>query len=544
MRLPTRSNESLRAFADVFSNPRVRNIQIAGAAATLGTWAYAVALPVYAYHAGGARAVGLLFFARFALAAIAAPWLGVLADRWSRRQLMLSADLVRLAIFTAMTAIAATGGSSWAVFALAISSTIVSGAYGPAQSALMPSLVESPDELTAANLVGNTVSSMGMFAGPALGGVLLALSGPSSVFAVNGATFLWSALWVVKVPRDKRPTGAGRSNALRELSEGLRTVARHRALRVIVGLTAAQTVVAGAFEVLLVVLGLRLLHGGNAAVGWLNTATGVGSIAGAVIVASVARRKRLAGGLGLGAFLWGLPIAATALWLNLGAALVLVALVGAGGVLVDVAGITLVQRSAENDLLGRVFGVLQSLSLAGLALGSVVAPSLVTWLGPRGALVAAGAFLPALLVPLWPKLVQIDAAARVPDEPLALLRAIPMFALLPETVLERLAGGAALVTVPAGGTVFEEGEHGDRFYVIAAGRAAVSAGAVLEAGDFFGEIALLHDVPRTATVSAVDELRLYAISRDDFIPAVTGHAPTLEAAQSVAAARLLRGATL
>ena len=503
-----------------------------------------MALPVYAYQAGGARAVGLLFFARFALAAIAAPWLGVLADRWSRRQLMLSADLVRLAIFTAMTAIAATGGSSWAVFVLAVSSTIVSGAYGPAQSALMPSLVESPDELTAANLVGNTVSSMGMFAGPALGGVLLALSGPSAVFAVNGATFLWSALWVVKVPRDKRPTGAGRPNALRELSEGLRTVARHPALRVIVGLTAAQTVVAGAFEVLLVVLGLRLLDGGNAAVGWLNTATGVGSIAGAVIVASVARRKRLAGGLGLGAFLWGLPIAATALWLNLGAALVLVALVGAGGVLVDVAGITLVQRSAANDLLGRVFGVLQSLSLTGLAIGSVAAPGIVSWLGPRGALVAAGAFLPALLVPLWPKLLQIDAAARVPSEPLALLRAIPMFALLPETVLERLAGGAELVTVPAGDTVFEQGEHGDRFYVIAAGRAAVSAGAVLETGDFFGEIALLHDVPRTATVSAVDELRLYAISRDDFIPAVTGHAPTLEAAQRVATARLLRGATL
>lgn len=538
MRLPGRSSESVRAFAEVFANPRVRNVQIAGAAATLGTWAYAVALPVYAYHAGGARAVGLLFFARFVLAAIAAPWLGVVADRWSRRQVMLWADAVRLGIFAAMTAIAATGGSSWAVFVLAVSSTIVSGSYGPAQSALMPSLVESPEELTAANLVGNTVSSVGMFAGPALGGILLAVSGPSSVFAVNGATFLWSLLWVLRIPRDERPSGAKRQHALRELAEGLRTVVHHRALRVVVGLTAAQTAVAGAFEVLLVVLALRLLHGGNAAVGWLNTATGVGSIAGAVVVAVLARRKRLAGALGLGALLWGLPIAATVLWLNLGAALVLVALVGAGGVLVDVAGITLVQRSAENDVLGRVFGVLQSLSLAGLALGSVAAPGLVSWLGPRGALVAAGAFLPALLIPLWPQLLRIDAASRIPTEPLALLRTIPMFALLPETIIERVAGGAASVTVVAGATVFEQGELGDRFYVIAAGRARVSAGPVLEAGDFFGEIALLRDVPRTATVTAVDQLRLYAIERDDFLAAVMSHAPALEAAKSVAAGRL------
>ncbi len=449
MKLPRPPSESLRAFAEVFANPRVRNLQIAGAAATLGTWAYAVALPVYAYHAGGPRAIGLLFFARFALAAVAAPWLGVLADRWSRRQLMISADAIRLGIFSVMTAVAATGGSPWVVYVLAVSSTIVSGAYGPAQSALMPSLVESPEELTAANLVGNTISSLGMFAGPALGGIVLALSGPAAVFAVNGATFLWSLLWVIQIPRDERPGGGQRQHALRELFDGLRTIGRHSALRVVVGLTAAQTVVAGAFEVLLVVLALNLLHGGNAAVGWLNTATGVGSIAGAVIVAVVARRKRIAGGFGFGVFLWGVPIAATALWLNLGVALVLVALVGAGGVLVDVTGITLVQRSAENDVLGRVFGVLQSLSLAGLAIGSVVAPSLVSWLGPRGALIVSGAFLPVLLLPLWRKLWQIDAAARVPEEPLALLRAIPMFALLSETVLERLAGGAALVTVPA-----------------------------------------------------------------------------------------------
>lgn len=546
MRLPAAAVESLRAFTDVVRNPRVRKVQIAGAAATLGTWAYAVALPVYAYRAGGATAVGLLFFARFMLAALAAPWLGVLADRWSRRQVMVCADAARLAIFAAMTAIAAAGGPAWPVFVLAVSSTVVSGSYGPAQAALMPTLVESPDELTAANLVGNTISSVGMFAGPAVGGVLLALSGPAAVFAVNGATFLWSLAWIVQVPRDEPAAVPRERHAVRDLSQGVRTVVGSSALRVVVGLSAAQAAVAGAFEVLVVVLALRLLHAGNAGVGWLNTATGAGAILGAVAVAAVARRRRLAAGFGLGVFLWGLPIAVTVLWLHLAVALVLVALVGAGGVLVDVTGMTLIQRSAENEVLGRVFGALQSLVLAGLALGSVAAPALVSWLGPRGALVAAGLFLPVLLAPLWTGLRRIDASGRVAARPLALLQAIPMFALLAQPTIERLASLATPVAVPASATVFERGDHGDRFYVIESGRALVGVdpSSELGPGDFFGEIALLRDTPRTATVRAADDLSLFALERDDFLAAVTGHAASHEAAERVVDVRLAAGLAL
>jgi MFS family permease len=548
MRPPESVMQSVRAFAEVFANPRVRTIQIAGIGSTLGTWAYAVALPVYAYREGGAKAVGLLFFARFVLAAAAAPWLGIVADRWSRRQLMLSADAIRFAIFCVITAIVAFGGPGWPVFVLAVSSTIVSGSYGPAQAALMPSLVDSPEELTAANLVGNTVSSVGMFAGPAVGGVLLALSGPAAVFALNAALFAWSGLWVLKIARDE-PPGAGReARVLQDLAQGIATITRHSALRVIVGLTAAQTAVVGAFEVLLVVLALRLLHAGNAGVGWLNTAQGAGTMVGALVVAVFAQRRRLAGGLGVGAFLWGVPIALSALWLSLPVALALVAVVGVGDVLVEVTGTTLLQRSAENEVLGRVFGVLQSLVLGGLALGSIVAPAIVSLLGPRWALVATGAFLPVLLVPLWPKLRAIDAAGRVAEEPLRLLRGSSIFASLPQPVAERLAAGAGAVAVAAGDTVFRQGEPGDRFYVIAAGQAEVVVGGgtarELGPGDFFGEIALLRDVPRTATVRALDELRLYAIERDDFIAAVTGHAPSLEAAESVVAARLPAGAVL
>jgi MFS family permease len=539
---------SLRAFARVFANRKVRSIQLAGAGSTLGTWAYAVALPVYAYHSGGARAVSLLFFARFVLAALAAPWLGVLADRWSRRQLMLSADFVRCAIFATMTAVASAGGSAYIVYVLAVTSTIVSGAYAPAQAALMPSLVDSPEELTAANLVGNTVASLGMFAGPAIGGILLALSGPSAVFAFDGALFLWSAAFVIQIPRDDPPERHDRPRFLPELTAGFSTVLSRPALRVVIGLSTAQTVVEGAVEVLLVVLAIRLLHSGNAGVGWLNTAMGIGSVVGALVVAALAARRRLAGGFALGLLLWGAPIAIAAALSTLAPALVLLGAVGTGAILCQVNSITLLQRSAENEVLGRVFAVLESLMLASLALGSVVAYPLISGLGARGALIATGALLPVLLVPLWPSLRRIDADAVIAEEPLELLRKIEIFAHLPEPVLERLAAGATAISADADQVVVSRGEPGRHFYVIAAGQAAVELddGATRELGpgDFFGEIALLRDVPRTATVRAIEPLKLYAVERDDFLAAVTGHAPTLAAAENIVTSRLPAGALL
>jgi MFS family permease len=465
---------------------------------------------------------------------VCAPWLGLLADRFPRRRVMVTADLVRVVLVGLMAVLAAAGQSFWAIFVLAVLTTIASTAFSPAQGALLPSLVRTPEELTAANAVMNTIESVGMFAGPAFAGLLLATTSIWVVFAITAGTFLWSAACLVGVPPDSRPAEAEPTPVGSAVLEGFRAIAAHPALRVVVGLTAAQTFVVGAFEVLLVVVALKLLHAGSGGVGWLN-----GALAG---------RKRLAGDLGIGVLLWGVPLALTAVWSNLAFALLLFGLIGLGNTLVDVAGMTLLQRSAEDEVLGRVFSVLESLVLATLAVGSLAAPALVSLLGAKAALVIVGGFLPVLLVPIWPLLRRVDAAARIATEPLELLRAIPMFSLLPPTVLERLAGLAAEAKVPAMAEVFAQGDRGDRFYVIAEGAATVEVdgaeSSTLGPGDFFGEIALLRDVPRTATVRSVHDLRLFALERDDFIAAVTGHAPTREAAESVVAERLPAGAAL
>jgi hypothetical protein len=193
-------------------------------------------------------------------------------------------------------------------------------------------------------------------------------------------------------------------------------------------------------------------------------------------------------------------------------------------------------------VLARVFGVLESLLLLTAGLGAVAAPLLLNWLGTRGALVVAGAMLPLVVIPAWPRLNAIDQAAEVPVERLELLRGSPIFAPLPESTLEQLAAALEEVRAPAGEEIVRQGEPGDRFYLIKDGTLDVQIDGKLvqslEPGDSFGEIALLRDVPRTATVKARTGAGLYALDRRHFLAAVTGFGPSLSAAEGVIGMRL------
>jgi MFS family permease len=537
-----RLRESWEAFVQAFRSPALRRLQLAGAGSTLAVWAYSIAIAVYAFREDGAKAVGIVLFARWALAALFAPWLALFADRVSRRKVMLTVDLSRVVLVAAMTTIAATGGPSLAVYALAVLMSVVSTAFNPAEAALLPTLATTPEELTASNLALNTISSIGMFGGPAIAGVFLAFSGPSLVFALTGVSYLWSAACLLGLPRDEPPERAEDVAIGAELLAGFRAIGGDRRLQTVVGLIGAQMLVAGALEVVIVVDAIRILHAGNAAVGWLNTALGVGGLLGGLVGVVLAARKRLAGDLRLGLAVFGGTLALLAASNSFVVALLLFGAMGVGSTLVDVTGMTLLQRSAPADVVGRVYGVLQSLMLISIAIGALVAPLLVGGIGPRATFVAFGVVLPVLAALTWRMLTTIDRDARVAVEPLELLRAIPIFLPLPQAVLERLATAAAEVHVPAGIEVFAQGDAGDRFYVVADGEASVTIDGVersrAAAGDFFGEIALLRDVPRTATVTALAPLRLFAVERDDFIAAVTGYAPSRAAAESVVAARL------
>jgi hypothetical protein len=304
------------------------------------------------------------------------------------------------------------------------------------------------------------------------------------------------------------------------------------------GLFGAQTVVAGAMGVLVVVSALRLLDLGTAGVGWLYAATGVGGIIGAAVTLVLVGRKRLAGDFGIGLLLWGIPFLVMGIWPNAVVALLMLGVLGIGNTLVDVSGLTLLQRNAPDAVRSRVFGVFESMVAGTIGLGAIIAPLLIAVLGIRAALIATGLFLPILAGLLWRRLLSLDAPA---PAHLDLLRRLPIFAPLPPQALERLARSLEPVHVAAGAVLFQAGDAGDRFYVIESGELAVdlATGTKVEGpGRWVGEIALLRDVPRTATVRAVSDADLLALDRDEFLGAVTGHAPAQAAANEIVGERL------
>lgn len=535
------STRSLDAFRAVVRNPGLRRLQLAWAGSNLGTWGYGIALSVFAYDHGGATAVGLVGLIRLIPAAIAAPFMGVLGDRYPRRTVMAGSDLGRVVVVGAGALAIAGDLDPVVVYVLAAVGVVISTAFRPAQVAIIPSLATTPEELTASNVVSSTIEGLGMFAGPAIGGIVLAVSGPAAVFALAAATFLWSAVLILLIRvsddgRSERAEGAAPS-FLRQAMAGFDTVAREPAPRLLIGLFTAQSLIAGAVLVLEVVVALELLGRGDAWVGVLGASFGVGGLVGAVVSGALVSRNRLALDFGTGLLLWGLPLILIGIWPHPAVAIVTMALLGMGNTLVDVSGMTLLQRSVADELLARVFGVLETAFFAAVSVGAIVTPALVHALGSRETLIAVGAFLPVVMALTWRKLVALDASVRAPERETALLRGIALFSVLPQPVLEHLAGRMEPISVPAGTTVFAQGDRGDRFYVVADGQVEIvrdgAAVAGVMPGGYFGEVALLHDVPRSAGVVAVRDSELYALDGEDFVAAVTGHATSAEAAEAV-----------
>jgi MFS family permease len=543
--LRTQLAQSLAAFRDVFRNRDLRRIELAFATSETGEWAAIIALSVYAYDAGGAGAVALVGFVRLLPATLGAPFTALLADRQSRIAVMLGSDLARAAAMGLAAACAFAGLPAALVFALAALVSLISTAFRPAQAAVLPSLARSPTELTAANVASSTVESVASFAGPAVGGIVVALTSPAVVFAGNGVAFAVSALLLLGIGRDAPPGGPKVHGAIPAAAlAGFRTIALDSRLRVLVGLAGAQTLVAGALNVLVVVAAYELLDAGDTTVGWLYAALGVGGVAGAFGALGMVGQRRLAAAFGVGVVFWGAPIALMAAWTDQIGALILLAVVGAANTVVDVASLTLIQRTVPDEMLGRVFGVLESLIVGGIAVGSILAAPLVAGLGVRGALIATGLFLPILAALVWRRLMWLDELADVPEEGLAAVRAVSFFAPLPGVVLEELASSLVPVHVDPGEEIVRQGEPGDRFFLVAHGRLDVvmdgRPATQLGPGDYFGEIALMRDVPRTATVRARDDVLLYALERDQFLSAVTGYPESAEACDAVVATRLAR----
>lgn len=532
------------AFATNLRSRDLRRAQLAFGAAWSSEWALTVGLAIVAFRDGGAAAVGLVALVRLLPGAIAGPFLATLADRVRRERVMVVIGLVRGASIGLMAVLLALDAPTIPIYALAVVSTIAGTPFRAAHSALLPSLCATPEQLTTANAVRGMLDSLSTLIGPLVAAILLEVSAPATVFAVAAAASVWSALLVLHLEYEAPPRVApsGPTTMFGDVRAGLRALADHRDLALLIGLGVSQTFTRGCLNVLAVVMAIDLLDMGESGVGVLSGAVGAGAVVGSIGASLLIGSRRLAVWFGLSIALWGIPLVLIGAFPDKAAALALLAVIGVANALLDVSGFSVMARLAPDEVLARVFGIFEALIALAIGLGSILTPVVIDAFDVRGALVALGSVCPALAALAWLRLRRIDLSVQRRDEELAHLRAVPMLSALPMPVMDHLARHLTTARVPAGTSVFNQGDAGDRFFVIAAGEAEVFGDGrpirMLRSGDSFGEIALLRDVPRTTEVRARSTLDLFALERDVFVPAVSGYRPSAAEADAVIASLL------
>lgn len=528
-------HRAVQGRAGVFGNGALLRSLLSFGFAFTAEWAFTVAIGLVAFADGGAVAVGLVGLLRLLPAALLAPVIAAYADRRPREHVLLASSAVRGVATLAAAPVLVAGGPAGVVYALAVVSTIAFTPFRASHSALMPSLCRTPDELTSVNVVRGGLDSVSVIVGPLVAALLVSVADVSAVFVFAGLCGLASAGLLVRLGYERIPLGAVGDRHLRsEVRAGFSAATSSRGVSLVVGFVVLQCVIRGAFSVLVLVVALDLLHGPQSGVGVLQGVVGIGALVGSLLCSLLVGSRRMTRWLGVAVMLWGVPLAVIGLLPFTATAWIAVAVIGIGNALVDVTAFTLVARMVPNAVLGRVFGVLESLGALAVGIGSVAAPVLLGLLGRRGALVAVGAVAPVACLLLWRRLTTADRTLAVRTDHIDLLRQVPLLRPLPVPVIEQLAHGLTRTELRPGEAVFHAGDTGDSFYVVADGTMTVlDRGRVvrtLDRGSGFGEIALLGSTTRTMTVQAVDTATLYGISSELFLPAVT----SIRAARSAA----------
>ena len=535
---------AVRSCRSATNNPAIRRLEASWTGGIAGDWVLLVALLVVAFDTGGALAVGLLGLVRMLPSTLIAPLAGIPAARYGSARVLVAVNLTRAVAALGCLVLVVTDAPIGATFALAAVAASAGAMVRPVQTALLPSLARMPDELVAGNSVSSLGEAAGMFVGPLVGGVLVVSAGPGPTLVAAALLFGLAAVPVSRLDTGEeiamvRALEGGEQRP--SILAGFRALAQRPGPALVVLGFMSQVFVRGLLVTLIVVASVDLLGMGDAGVGWLNAAVGAGGLLGALTAAGLSGRIPLSRVFAVSLVFWGLPIALIAGLPVPPIALAALFVTGLSNASLDVAGFTILQRSLTLAERVPVFALFEGGVGVMLAAGGIVAPILIALFGSRGALLIGGAILPIVAVLTWPGIRDVERESMVPEDRLRLVRAIPLFAPLNLSALERLASAMTPVSFDPGDVLMREGEPGDRYLVIEAGEVDVSQGGhhlrVMAAGEGIGEIALLRDVPRTATVVATTPVRAFALDALSFKSAMAGPS-AWAAAEAVIAGRL------
>ena len=538
---PSRIAIAAGSLARVLRNPDIRALELSWTVGVGVDWAILVVALVVAYDAGGAVAVGLVSLFRMLPAMVVN--IVVDATRAPRPERVLVVVNLLRAAGAAVVAAAIVVDQPIVVY-LAVAGASAAGALvRPTTLALLPSVAVRPEDLVSANTAGALGESLGTFAGPLITGIVVASSGPAPAAAIAAAGGVIAAAIVarVTVAAAARPAPTTRSRGL-PLLAGIHELLRRRPAGVLMLSFGVQVTVRGALTTFIAILAIEVLGMGDAGVGILGAAIGAGGIVGALFAVAMGSGGRLAGMFAAALVAWGAPFVLIGVAPSPGLALLALGITGIGNALLDVSGLTLLQRGVSSPARGAVFAVLEVLASIGVSVGALIGSALVTTIGVERALVITGIALPIAAVLGWPWVRRLDDEGVLPERQARLLRGIPLFAPLPLAALERIADGMEPVHYAPGQPIMTQGEEGDTYVMVESGRVLVSIDGAPSheqgPGDGVGEIALLRSVPRTATVTALEPVDGFQVDCHTFVDAVTGHEGSWRVASDVVDARL------
>jgi MFS family permease len=521
--------------ASAARNRSLRRVELSYGLFIGAEWAVWISLLVFAYEHGGTTASSLIAIVQLVPCMVLGPLIGAFADRHRAGRVLVLGYAVQGATMAGMAIAIAGGAPVWVVFVLAPVVNIGISVTRPAQAALVPSIVRTAEELTASNVLAGWVEQGSRLVVPAVAGVLLAISGPALSIGVTAGMVVVAGVLVLSVPGAE--AAPGNEGVTTKLRANLGAAGRDRSTRLLLSLTVLYQAFVGALDLLCVILALRVLHLGQGGAGYLNAVVAAGGVAAGVVTASLVGRPRLVRFLVGGIVGATVALALVAAHPTVALAFALLAVVGLSGAVFEVTAQTLLQRVAPSDALAGIFSLRESLMDLGLVLGFLLVQAGVAVDGYRTALVAPAALAVVAVALLWRPLGAIDGAADVPQVEIQLLRHIRIFAVLPAPSLEGVARQLVALRAPAGAVVIREGDVGDRYYAVGDGVLSVQRDGVvvgrLGRGEGFGEVALVHGVPRTATVVAETDCLLYELDKDPFVLLLTGHPVAAQEAQAI-----------
>ena len=530
------------AYGKVLRNRSLTRLLLGEFVSSIGDWLALVALLIILYEqTEDAVVLGVLGAARVLPYVFLSIPAGILADRVDRRMILLVTDLGRGLMMLVLAAIAATGADVAAIVAVATVSTCLSAFFGPAIGSYLPALVQDESDLGPANSTYAALDNVAFIIGPAVASLILISLGLEVAFLLNAASFAFVAaiLWTLPSSRGGEPLAPPTAESAGSDDPDERSIATSvhartlvRPLGALMTIDLVESFVFGGVGILTVVIAFDLLGAGEEGTGALNSAVGAGGLLGTLLAGALVLRRRLAPPLLLGVLVLGASVAVLGWATSLPISMLAMAGAALGSVLLGVVGETLFQRVVPDVMRGRAIGVLETFTVLVFAAGSFAIPAAVEWAGLGAVLTAGGVAMVLAGVVAIPLLGDWATQTPAADPVRGIIGRVPMFASLPTARLEVAERRAAVVHATAGEVVIRQGAAADRYYVIAEGRVAVTQqtpGSQEEhhlrdmgAGEGFGEIGLLTDVPRTATVTAIEPCTFATLDRSAFLDLVGG----------------------